>query len=175
MLRQISLERLLRDFAEGLVHPSVAADARLAPLHAKFIRSRLLIGALAAAALPAFALSGAGIDPLELTLLLGLIAPMGPAILAALTGRLDLARLVSAACLVTTVGIAALLSGGAYSPAIAWLILAPLESVERVSRREFALAGCATMAAQPATANSRRETRSTDSRGARMSQAMAGE
>ena len=152
MLRQIPLERLLRDFAEGLVHPSVAADARLAPLHATFIGSRVLIGALAAAALPAFALSGAGIDPLELTLLLGLIAPISAAILAALTGRLDLACRVSAACLVTTVGIAALLSGGVYSPAIAWLILAPLESVERVSRREFAVAGCAAMAALVALA-----------------------
>jgi cell cycle sensor histidine kinase DivJ len=147
VLRQTSIERLLRGFAEGLVHPSVLNDRRLAALHVKFIGSRVLIGLIAAAALPAFALMGGGLDPLEMTLFAGLIAPMGAAILAVCTGRLDLARLVAAASLVITVGVTALLSGGVFSPAIAWLILAPLESIERVSRRELLLAGFAAVAA----------------------------
>jgi cell cycle sensor histidine kinase DivJ len=107
----------------------------------------VLVGVLAAAALPAFALIGGGLDALELTLFVGLIAPMGAAILAALTGRLAFARLVSAASLVATVGVAALLSGGVYSPAIIWLVLAPVEAIERVSRRELAFAALAAIAA----------------------------
>ncbi|MFI5012875.1 MAG: PAS domain-containing sensor histidine kinase [Hyphomicrobiales bacterium] len=147
MLRQTSIRPLLRDLAAGLVHPSVASDRRLAALHVKFIGSRMLMGALATAALPAFALFGGGLDPLEMALFIGLIAPMGAAILASRTGRLDLARLVSAALLVTTVGAAALLSGGVFSPVIAWLVLAPVESIEHASRRELVLAGLAAIAA----------------------------
>jgi cell cycle sensor histidine kinase DivJ len=146
VLRQTSITRLLRGFAEGLVHPSVSNDRRIAELHLKFIGARVLMGVLAAAALPAFAVLGGGLDPLEITLFAGLIAPMGAAVLAAQTGRLNLARLASAASLVITVGVAALLSGGMYSPAIVWLVLAPLESIEHATRRELMLAGCAAIA-----------------------------
>jgi cell cycle sensor histidine kinase DivJ len=107
----------------------------------------MLIGVLAVAALPAFALLHGGLDPLEMTLFAGLVAPMGAAIFASRTGRLDLARLISAAILVITVGAAALWSGGVFSPAIAWLILAPVESIEHASRRELMLAGAAAIAA----------------------------
>ncbi|SEE30589.1 two-component system, cell cycle sensor histidine kinase DivJ [Rhizobiales bacterium GAS188] len=147
VLRQTSIVRLLRGFAEGLVHPSVADDRRLVALHVKFIGSRVLMGIVAAAALPAFAVIGGGPDPLELTLFAGLIAPMGAAILASRTGRLDLARLVSAGLLVITVAVTALLSGGVFSPAIAWLVLAPAESIERATRRELMLGGYAAIAA----------------------------
>ncbi len=107
-----------------------------------FIASRLSIGVVATAALPAFALLG-GLDALEIALFGGLIAPMGAAMLASFTGRLDLARLLSSATLVITVGIAALLSGGVFSPAVVWLVLAPVESIERASRRELVLASLA--------------------------------
>jgi cell cycle sensor histidine kinase DivJ len=129
-----------------MVHPSVAADARLAGLHATFIGSRVVIGIAAAAALPVFALLRGGLDPLELTLFAGLIAPMAAAILVSWTGRLDLARLGSAAILVATVGVAALLSGGVFSPAIAWLVLAPVASIESVTRRELTIAAVAALA-----------------------------
>lgn len=150
VLRQTTLESLLRRFAEGLVHASVAGDARLASQHAKFIGSRVLIGVFATAVLPAFFLLHGSLDPLEFTLFAGLIAPMGAAMLASRTGRLDLARLVSAAILVLTVGAAAFWSGGVFSPAIAWLILAPVEAIERASRRELMLAGSAAIAAAAA-------------------------
>ena len=137
--------RLLHGFAEGLVHPSVADDRRLAMLHVKFIGARLLMGVIAAAALPAFIVLRGGLDPLETTLFAGLIAPMAAAILASRTGCLELARLVSAALLVITVGVTALLSGGVFSPAIAWLVLVPADSIEHATRRELMLAGLATL------------------------------
>jgi cell cycle sensor histidine kinase DivJ len=150
VLRQTTFESLLRRFAEGLVHPSVAGDALLASRHAKFIGSRVLVGVVAAAALPAFYLMHGSVDPLEFTLFAGLIAPMGAALLASRTGRLDLARLLSAAILVVTVGAAAFWSGGVFSPAIAWLVLAPVEAIERASRRELMLAASAAIAAAAA-------------------------
>jgi two-component system, cell cycle sensor histidine kinase DivJ len=149
VLYQKTLQRWLQPhgFAARMVHPCVAADRRLAGLHAKFIVTRVLTGVLAVAFLPVFIELRGGLDRLELTLFAGLIAPMGAALLASRTGRLDLARLVSAVSLVVAVAVAALLSGGVFSPAIAWLVLAPLGSIDRPSRRESAIAGLAAIGA----------------------------
>ena len=117
-----------------MAHPSVAADRRLAAAHADFIGTRVLTGVIAAVFLPVFIAIEGGLDGLELTLFAGLIAPMGAALLASRTGRLDLARLVSALSLVIAIAVAALLCGGVFSPAIAWLVLAPVES----ARESFA-------------------------------------
>ena len=141
VLCRASLQRLLGAVAASMAHPSVAADRRLAAAHADFIGTRVLTGVIAAVFLPVFIAIEGGLDGLELTLFAGLIAPMGAALLASRTGRLDLARLVSALSLVIAIAVAALLCGGVFSPAIAWLVLAPVESVENPSRRESAIAG----------------------------------
>jgi cell cycle sensor histidine kinase DivJ len=128
--------RLLRAVADGMAHPSVLADGRRAAAHAAFIGTRVLRGLIAVALLPVLIALEGRLDGLELALFLGLIAPMGAALLASRSGRLDAARLVSALSLVIAVTAAAFLSGGVFSPAVAWLVLAPVEALEHPSRRE---------------------------------------
>ena len=128
--------RLLRAVADGMAHPSVLADGRRAPAHAAFIGARVLRGLIAVVLLSVLIALEGRLDGLELALFLGLIAPMGAALLASRSGRLDAARLVSALSLVIAVTAAAFLSGGVFSPAVAWLVLAPVEALEHPSRRE---------------------------------------
>jgi two-component system, cell cycle sensor histidine kinase DivJ len=131
----------LRGWTEALVHPSVAGDKRLARVHRAFIGPRMVVGILAFAALPIFIVLDNAFDLLVLSLFAGLIAPIGAALIASRTGRLELARLVSAGSLVGAVGAAILFSGGLLSPVVTWLVVAPVESVERATRRELALGG----------------------------------
>ena len=133
------LQRLLRALAERVAHPSVAAGAGRAPTDIEFVGSRMLTGIFAAILIPIFFVFGDGPDPLELALLLGLIAPMVLALLAARGGWLDAARLLCALLLVGAVTVAACFSGGIFSPVAAWLVLAPLVALERPSRRESIL------------------------------------
>ena len=110
-----------------------APGARACGVHR---RSRAERPALPSGFFPLFIALEGGLDGLELALFLGLIAPMGAALLASRSGRLGAARLVSALSLVIAVTVAAFLSGGVFSPAIAWLVLAPVEALEHPSRRE---------------------------------------
>ncbi len=119
-----------------MAHPAVLADGRRAPAHAAFIGARVLRGLLAIVLLPLVVALEGRLDGLELALFLGVIAPTGAALLASRSGRLDAARLVSALSLVIAVTAAAFLSGGVFSPAVAWLALAPVEALEHPSRRE---------------------------------------
>ena len=143
VLYRASLQRLLRALADCLAHPSAVIGRRRVSPDTEFIGSRLLTGAFAAALFPTFFVLENGLDRLELMLFLGLIGPMGVSLLAGRLGRLDFARTVCALSLVSAITAAALFSGGVFSPATAWLVLAPLESLEHPSRRESTLVSLA--------------------------------
>ncbi len=135
-----------------MAHPSVLANRRRAPAHGAFIGARVLRGVFALALLPVLVALEGKLDPLELALFLGLIAPMGAALLASRSGWLEAARLVSGLSLVIAVTAAAFLSGGLFSPAVAWLVLAPVEALEQPSRREALIVSLAALVGAAALA-----------------------
>lgn len=110
------------------VHASVAGDAMLSARHAALIGSHVMGGSIAAVVFAAyFALGGA---PGVATLIAAwcFLTPLGIASLLSRNGRLDLAHLLCALQFTAVIALAAALSGGTASFAIAWLALVPLES-----------------------------------------------
>lgn len=129
------------------VHPSVADDAVLAARHAAVISSHMLGGLLAAAVFAAYFSLVAGPNLLSLVACACFLAPIGIALLLRRSGRLDVAHLLSAVQLTALVSLAAGLTGGATSFAVAWLLLVPLEAALSGEARITALAtGLATAA-----------------------------
>lgn len=122
------------------VHASVAADEVLAARHGALIRSHVL-GSLIAATIFIAAFAAVRVPALGvIAAVVFIVAPIAIAALLSRTGRLDIAHLLSAAQLAALVVVAAVLSEGRSSFAVAWLALVPLEAALS-GRARIALAG----------------------------------
>ena len=128
------------DRVRSWVHPSVGADDVLAARHSSLIASHLLGGVLSAVVFAGyFAWTGAP-GAAALIACLCFTSQIAVAIALSRTGALEIAHLLSAANLTALVTLAAALSGGTQSFAIAWLILVPLEAALSADRRMMVLA-----------------------------------
>lgn len=110
------------------VHESVATDDVLATRHGALIQSHVsgsLISALMFAGYFVFVGPNAwGV----VAAIVFVVVPLAIAVLLSRTGRLDVAHLLSSAQLTGLIVLAAILSGGSASFAVAWLALVPLEA-----------------------------------------------
>ena len=116
---------ILRNYVDGLVHPSARQDALTLARHRAFIAPRLIGSCMVLAAFPLYmALRGAP-NALEAGLFGWMVAPLALVYFIARTGRYGIAHVVSALALT---GLVAFLiwHTGAWSIA-AWLLLVPLE------------------------------------------------
>jgi cell cycle sensor histidine kinase DivJ len=129
------------------VHPSVADDAVLAARHAAMISSHMLGGLLAAVVFAGYFALVDGPRLVSVVACACFLAPIGIALLLQRSGRLDIAHLLSALQLTALVSLAAALTGGAGSFAIAWLLLVPLEAALSGEARTTAIATCVATAA----------------------------
>jgi cell cycle sensor histidine kinase DivJ len=123
------------DLFSTFVHPDRRGHVREARWHASFIGSRLIAGLVPLAALPAYVALRAAPSLVEVGLILSLSLPLAAALFLSRTGRLDIATFISALSLVGAVIFTAALTGGTSSPALVWLMLAPLEALASRSRR----------------------------------------
>ena len=119
----------------GWVHPSVADDALASARHRAFLLSHVLGGVAPFALLPVLLASGHAASPLELAAFGWLLAPILIALDLRRSGDLARAHTLSALAIVALVLTIALATGGAASPALPWLALAPLEAGLSGSRR----------------------------------------
>ena len=124
----------------SLVHDSVGNDEVLKARHSSLIASHLLGGLLSAIVFAAY-FSWVGAPGAAASIAcLCFVSQIGVALFLSRTGKLEIAHLLSAANLTALVTIAAALSGGTASFAIAWLILVPLEAALSSDRRMMILA-----------------------------------
>lgn len=122
------LVRLLAQRIEGLVHERACADALERARHESLIASHIAGAAMAALVFGALLALDGPLGPLALFAALWFLSPLAVAAFLSRTGRLDAAHFLSAANLTGIVLIAALLSGGARSFALVWLVVVPLEA-----------------------------------------------
>ena len=125
---------------DGWVHASVGDDPFLRGRHRSLIASHLLGGLLSALVFAAyFAWTGA---PSAAAVIASVcfVAQIGIATTLSRSGDLELSHLLSAGNLTAIVTVAAGLSGGTSSFAIAWLILVPLEAALSADRRLMIIA-----------------------------------
>ncbi len=125
---------------DGWVHPSVGEDPIVRARHRSLIASHLLGGLLSALVFAAyFAWTGA---PSAAAVIASVcfVAQIGIATTLSRSGDLELSHLLSAGNLTAIVTVAAGLSGGTSSFAIAWLILVPLEAALSADRRMMIIA-----------------------------------
>ena len=110
------------------VHASVADDEVLATRHGALIQSHVS-GSFIAALIFAGYFIFVGPHPLAaVAAVVFVVVPLAIAVLLSRTGRLDVAHLLSSAQLTSLIVLAAILSGGSSSFAVAWLALVPLEA-----------------------------------------------
>ncbi len=122
------------------VHPSVGSDGVLRARHASLIASHILGGTLSAVV---FAIHFTWVGAPGAAALIAaacFISQIGIALALSRSGDLELAHLLSAGNLTALVTVAAALSGGTASFAIAWLILVPLEAALSADRRMMIVA-----------------------------------
>jgi two-component system, cell cycle sensor histidine kinase DivJ len=137
----------IRDYLDGLVHPSARADALMAVRHRVFMAPRLFGSLIALAIMPVF-LALRGVPTLlEFIVLAWMIVPVAIAYFLSRTGRFESAHVISALSLATIVTVVAATSGGINSFAAIWLVLIPLEAAASGSRRVVAVAALLTLGA----------------------------
>ena len=121
-----------------MIHPQVAGDPFLAPLHRTFLTGCFAAGAAALIVLPLhLALAG---PPHAATLLAlaWMICQWPLALYASQSGKLDRAIAVSACLFALFVAAVCLVTGGANSFALLWLLVPPMEAALSTSRRTVA-------------------------------------
>ena len=120
---------------DGMIHPQVADDPFLAPLHRTFLTGCFAAGAGALVVLPLhLALAG---PPHAATLLAlaWMICQWPLALYASQSGKLDRAIAFSACLFALFVAAICLVTGGANSFALLWLLVPPMEAALSTSRR----------------------------------------
>ena len=140
----VQLRHRMRDAFDGYVatwvHPSVGNDAVLRARHASLIASHILGGTLSAAVFAIYFTWTGAPGAAALIAAACFVSQIGIARALSRSGDLELAHLLSAGNLTALVTVAAALSGGTASFAIAWLILVPLEAALSADRRMMVLA-----------------------------------
>lgn len=122
------------------VHPSVGNDGVLRARHASLIASHILGGTLSAVVFAIYFTWTGAPGAAALIAAACFISQIAIALALSRSGDLELAHLLSAGNLTALVTVAAALSGGTASFAIAWLILVPLEAALSADRRMMILA-----------------------------------
>lgn len=112
-----------------------------------FVASHLLVGVLPFAALPVLLALGADLKGPTLALFAWSTAPILIALHLVRTGDLDRSCAMSAVAFAAFASGVAALDGGVLSPAMPWLVLPLIETALSGSRRAFAVAACAGLAA----------------------------
>jgi cell cycle sensor histidine kinase DivJ len=130
----------VRDYIDGLIHPSAQHDVLAAARHRAFIAPRLLGSFLALAAFPAYlALRGVP-SLLEVIVFAWLVTPIVTAYFLSRTGAYESAHVLSSLSLTGLVTVVAYNTGGIVSFAAIWLVVVPLEAALSASRRVVATA-----------------------------------
>ena len=138
--RIAAAQAAINEIFRSCVHPDVGADDMLRARHGSLIASHALGGLLSAVVFASyFAWSGAA-GLAAVVAALCFLSPLAIAWHLSRTGRLDVAHLLSSANLAALVTLAAALSGGTASFALAWLALVPLEAALSANRRVMAIA-----------------------------------
>ncbi len=139
--------RPVRDFVDGLVHPSARLDALTAARHRAFIAPRLIGSLIALSILPIYLFMRGVPSPLEIAVFAWLIVPILVAYFLSRTGRYEGAHILSSLSLTGLVTTVALMTGGISSFAAIWLVVVPLEAALSASRRVVATASTFALAA----------------------------
>ncbi|GGK36349.1 sensor histidine kinase [Salinarimonas ramus] len=134
MFGSISVRTIEGRLAE-LVHERVRRDATERERHARFIVSRILMGAAALVLAPIYLALRGPASPQEYLALVFLAAPLIAGVTLSRTGRLALAHAISAAGFAGLVACVASASGGLASAATIWLVAVPLEALVSGSKR----------------------------------------
>jgi cell cycle sensor histidine kinase DivJ len=130
----------LREYIEGLVHPSAQQDVLTASRHRAFIAPRLIGSLIALAAFPVY-LTVRGVPSVLEVLVFGwLVAPILIAYFLSRTGKYESAHVLSSLALTGLVTVVAVETGGIGSFAAIWLVVVPLEAALSASRRVVMLA-----------------------------------
>lgn len=139
--------RPVRDFVDGLVHPSARQDALTAARHRSFIAPRLIGSLIALSIMPVYLLMRGVPSPLEIAVFAWLLLPILAAYFLSRTGRYEGAHILSSLSLTGLVTTVALMTGGISSFAAIWLVVVPLEAALSASRRVVAIASTFALAA----------------------------
>jgi two-component system, cell cycle sensor histidine kinase DivJ len=134
VLRIVDLVSVVAGRLAALVHESARRDPQERSRHERFIRTRMVAGVVALGCLPLYLASRAATAAPDYLALLCLTMPMVAAVVLSRTGMLATSYAVSSAGFAGLVVIGAA-SGGTASPALVWLLAAPLEALLSGSRR----------------------------------------
>jgi cell cycle sensor histidine kinase DivJ len=143
----LKLPRPLRDYIDGLVHPSAQQDALTATRHRAFIAPRLLGSLVVLSALPVYLVMRGVPTMIEIAVFAWLIVPILTAYFLSRTGRYEGAHILSSLSLTGLVTVVACKTGGISSFAAIWLVVVPLEAALSASRRVVAVASTFALAA----------------------------
>ncbi len=122
-------------FLDRLVNPGAASDPLAAARHRGFIGAQLAAGVAAIAAFPVWLAVGGPTRLAEAVAFALLAAPLLVAAFLSRTGRFETAHALSAAAFAGLITWLALLTGGAASPVLLWLVVVPLEAALSGSRQ----------------------------------------
>ena len=136
----LSFVQPLRDYIDGLVHPSVQHDPLAAKRHRAFMAPRLLGALVAIAVFPVYLAMRGAPGTLEVLLLGWLVLPILIAYFLSRTGNYEAAHILSAVSWIGLVLILACATGGISSFAAIWLVVVPLEAAFSFSRRVVVIA-----------------------------------
>jgi len=136
----LSVLKPVREYIDGLVHPSVQHEPLTAARHRAFIAPRLLGSLFALAAFPAYIAFRGVPSVLEVAVFGWLIIPICAAYFLSRTGRYESAHILSSLALTGLVTAIAWNTGGITSFAAMWLVVVPLEASLSASRRVVASA-----------------------------------
>jgi cell cycle sensor histidine kinase DivJ len=137
----------IRTYIDGLVHPSVRADALAAARHRAFIGSHLGAGVAALALFPLYLAIRGAPDAAAVAALAWLASPLALAWFLSASGRFAAAHLASAAAHAGLALTIAAATGGPASPALVWLAVIPLQASLSGNRRVMIGAGAIALAA----------------------------
>jgi len=138
---------VVRQYLDGMVHPSAAADPLRAARHRIFLIANLVCGLFAALAVPAYLVSASRPSLLVVAVLGGLFMLAPLALLVSRSGRLELGHSLGAGLLAALVALVASRTGGLQSIALVWLLVVPAEAALSGSARVIAIAVLSAMAA----------------------------
>ncbi len=116
---------ILRNYVDGLVHPSARQDALTLARHRAFIAPRLIGSCIVLAAFPLYVALRGTPNALEAVLFGWMVAPLALVYFLSRTGRYGAAHVVSAFALIGLIGFL-IWHNGAWSVA-AWLLIVPFE------------------------------------------------
>jgi cell cycle sensor histidine kinase DivJ len=130
----------IRNYVDGLLHPSARQDALTSARHRAFIAPRLLGSLIALAAFPVYLAMRGVPSALEVLVFAWLVAPILIAYFLSRTGQYESAHVLSSLSLTGLITVVAYETGGISSFAAIWLVVVPLEASLSSSRRVVALA-----------------------------------